>query len=139
MSLSLKSTCYRGRLLSELLTPIPTLNVSSPQALPLFPSFPFLCISPFWLCAILVLVAFLAFFCLPLVSSSLALPFSLLSWPHEFCWPCSVWTLPDAFGCARPHIYSKTFFSARPRSGPPFISFRHQMAKVEDMATLSCG
>lgn len=52
------------------------------------------------------------FSCPFIFSSSLALLSLFPPWPGLFCWPCSVWTLPDASDCFLPRIYNKTFPSA---------------------------
>lgn len=57
--------------------PLPTLNISNPRTLPLFPSFPFLFNSPCWLFVFFVLFALLVFFSLPLSSLPLSLFLSL--------------------------------------------------------------
>jgi hypothetical protein len=40
----------------------------------------------------------------PLNLSSLL---SVLEWPRLFCWPRSIWTLPDASACSLSHAYGK--------------------------------
>lgn len=79
---------------------------------------------PFAICSLGFLGAFSSAFSWFLSLPSRVPLSSLFPWPGLFCWPRSIWPVPDASGCLLPHICdkkTKTFSSAIHRKLPVLI------------------